>query len=89
MRGVDLLVAECSLTDDEVGDNHLSPSRVAELAREAGPELLLLTHIYPHVREHHDVRALVAAAGWSGDVRLAHEGLRVRLPVAPADPSSR
>lgn len=72
--GVDLLVAECSLTDEEVGDNHLSPSRVARLARGARPELLALTHIYPHVRTKQDVSALVRAAGWTGRVRVARDG---------------
>lgn len=76
---VDLLVAECSLTDREVGDNHLSPSRVARLARGARPELLGLTHIYPHVREKEDVRALVRAAGWTGDLRVARDGWEHRL----------
>ncbi|HKK28726.1 MAG TPA: MBL fold metallo-hydrolase [Gemmatimonadota bacterium] len=85
LSGLDVLVAECSLTDEEVGDNHLSPSRVAALARDARPELLLLTHIYPHVRERHDVGALVAAAGWSGPTRPAREGLSVPLPVDPGD----
>jgi len=72
--GVRLLVAECSLADDEVGDNHLSPTRVARLARGARPELLALTHIYPHVRGRSDVRALVRAAGWTGEVRVARDG---------------
>lgn len=72
--GVDLLVAECSLTDEEVGANHLSPDRVARLARGARPELLALTHIYPHVRETKDVRALVRAAGWTGAVEVARDG---------------
>lgn len=74
LSGVQLLVAECSLTDGEVGDNHLSPSRVARLARGARPELLVLTHIYPHVRSKHDVSALVRAAGWAGDIRVARDG---------------
>ena len=33
--GTDLLVAECSLPDDLVGDNHLSPSRLARRKRHA------------------------------------------------------
>lgn len=77
--GVRLLVAECSLRDEEVGDNHLSPSRVARLARGARPQLLALTHIYPHVRETSDVRALVRAAGWTGEVRVARDGWEHRL----------
>lgn len=77
--GVGLLVAECSLGDSEVGDNHLSPSRVARLARGAGPELLALTHIYPHVRDRSDVAALVRAAGWSGGVEVVDDGWEHRL----------
>lgn len=73
-RGVELLVAECSLLDDEVGDNHLSPARVARLARGADPEFLLLTHIYPHVRARHDPAALVRAAGYGGEIALARDG---------------
>lgn len=73
-RGVALLLCECSLTDGEVGDNHLSPSRVADLAVRADPGLLLLTHVYPHVRRAHDVPALVAAAGWGGRTEMARDG---------------
>lgn len=72
--GVGLLVAECSLLDDEVADNHLSPTRLARLAGGAQPELLLATHIYPHVRTGHDVGALVRAAGYAGPMELAREG---------------
>lgn len=73
-RGVDVLVCECSLTEEEVGDNHLSPRRVAEIATRAEPELLLLTHVYPHVRRSLDVPSLVAAAGYTGRTLLAEDG---------------
>jgi ribonuclease BN (tRNA processing enzyme) len=77
MRGVDLLVCECSLRDHEVGDNHLSPTSVAGIAGAAEPDVLVLSHIYPHVRTTNDVAALVTRAGYAGEVRIAHEGLRV------------
>lgn len=73
-EGVDLLLAECSLPDDEVGDNHLAPPGVAEIAAAARPGLLLLTHVYPHFRAARDVPALVRAAGYAGPVRLARDG---------------
>lgn len=81
MRGTDLLVCECSLTDEQVGDNHLSPTSVAEIARRAQPGLLLLTHIYPHVREGHDLPALIAAAGYAGRLELARDGAAWTLPL--------
>ncbi len=79
MRTVDVLVCECSLGDDEVGENHLSPSRVAEIASRACPGTLVLTHIYPHLRLREDPAAAVRAAGYEGRVVVAREGLRVAL----------
>lgn len=74
LSGLDLLIAECSLTDDEVGDNHLSPSRLASLAKAAGPGLLWVTHVYPHVRRREDMAALISAAGYEGPVRVLNDG---------------
>lgn len=74
LRGVDVLVAECSLTDEEVGDNHLSPARLADLALEARPGLLWITHVYPHVRARHDVGELVRSAGYEGTLRVVEDG---------------
>lgn len=79
MAGVSTLVCECSLRDHEVSANHLSPSSVAEIARSANPDILVLSHIYPHFRTAEDPAALVAEAGYDGTIRIASEGLRVRL----------
>jgi ribonuclease BN (tRNA processing enzyme) len=79
-RDVDVLVCECSLPDDMVGDNHLSPSRVARLAGRAGARRLVATHIYPQFRLAADVAALIKAAGYAGPVDLAREGLTIDLP---------
>lgn len=80
MEGTDLLVCECSLGDDEVGDNHLSPSRVGRIAARARPGRLLLTHVYPHLRVRGDLLARVGAAGYDGVAELAHDGLALPLP---------
>lgn len=74
LSGLDVLIAECSLTDEQVGDNHLSPSRLASLARTASPDLLWVTHVYPHVRRHTDISALISAAGYEGPVRVLNDG---------------
>jgi ribonuclease BN (tRNA processing enzyme) len=78
-RDSQLFVCECSLPDDAAADNHLSPGRVARLASMARVENLLLTHLYPRLRAEHDVRALVAAAGYGGRVSVAHEGWSCEL----------
>ena len=84
-QDADLLLAECSLPDDLVGDNHLSPSRIARLARRAGTRRLVATHIYPQFRHAADVASLISAAGYAGPVELAREGLTIDLP--PAKPN--
>lgn len=74
-EGVDILLSECSLRDEEVGDNHLSPGRVARLASAARPGVLVLTHVYPHVRAQADPVRLVREAGYAeGEVELAFDG---------------
>ena len=78
-RDADLLVAECSLPDDLVGDNHLSPSRLARLADRAGIGKLIATHMYPQFRQTSDVAGLIAESGYDGSIQLASEGLQVQL----------
>jgi ribonuclease BN (tRNA processing enzyme) len=76
---VDLLVGECSLPDDLVGDNHLSPSRLARLSQRAGARRLVATHVYPQFRHSTDVAGLISKAGYTGPVELAREGLTIDL----------
>lgn len=77
-EGCDLLVAECSLPDDEAVDTHLSPSSLAALARRARPRRLLVTHVYPQL-ERLDPLERLRRAGWSGDTLRATDGLRLQL----------
>jgi ribonuclease BN (tRNA processing enzyme) len=77
-RGVDLLLSECSLPEDLVADNHLSPESLARLAVGAGVEWLLVTHVYPQLRRL-NVAALIEAAGFDGEITLAHDGLELEL----------
>lgn len=78
-HAADLLLAECSLPDELVGDNHLSPSRLARLASRAGAGRLIATHVYPQFRTTADVAGLIAACGFEGPIDVAREGLEVRL----------
>ncbi len=82
--GCDLFVCECSLPDELVGANHLSPRTTAKFATEASAGLLLLTHVYPQFRAAADVVALVRAAGFGGRTELASEGWSHALPTGEA-----
>jgi ribonuclease BN (tRNA processing enzyme) len=77
-RGVDLLITECSLPDDQTMPSHLSPVSVAQLANRASPARLLLTHIYPQL-DRDSAAGLVRRAGWNGDIMVAHDGLSLRI----------
>jgi ribonuclease BN (tRNA processing enzyme) len=80
-RGVDLLLAECSLPDDLVSDNHLSPSSLARLASTAAVGRLAVTHVYPQLRAL-DVPGLIREAGYRGEIVMASDGLELTVGEA-------
>ena len=77
-QGVDALLIECSLPDELAMDSHLTPSRVAEIARIALPRRLLLTHLYPQLTRR-DVPELVRIGGWPAKVELVDDGDRLEI----------
>jgi ribonuclease BN (tRNA processing enzyme) len=78
MKGVDVLVAECSLPDDLVGAGHLSPSSLAALVNRAEPGQLVVTHVYPQL-DALDPVARVREAGWAGEILRARDGLELEV----------
>lgn len=78
LAGVDLLVAECSVPDDQAMENHLTPSSLAALARAVAPDRLLVTHVYPDLARH-DVVGLLAAHGWAGETVRATDGMQIQV----------
>lgn len=74
MKGVDVLIAECSLPEELAQDAHLTPHRLARLASAAAPRLLVATHVYPQL-ERSTVTGAVRAAGWGGQVVVAADGM--------------
>lgn len=78
LRGSDVLVAECALTDPPQWESHLSPATLAAMASIARPRTLVLTHVYPPAVPEESARA-VAAAGYTGRVLAATDGLTLPL----------
>lgn len=76
MRDADILVAECSVPDEEPVEGHLTPATLAALARRARPGRLVVTHVYPQLPVA-DVPGRLAHHGWTGPVVMAHDGLRL------------
>jgi ribonuclease BN (tRNA processing enzyme) len=77
-QGVDALLIECSVPDDEAMDTHLTPSQVAAMARIALPRRLLLTHVYPQL-DRAALPALVRRGGWPAGVEVPADGDRLEL----------
>ncbi|MDX1675048.1 MAG: hypothetical protein R3314_09670, partial [Longimicrobiales bacterium] len=78
MRGLDVLVAECSLPDDQAIDTHLSPASLAALGAHAAPGRLVVTHVYPQLAALDPV-ARLRAAGWDGEAVRAEDGLELEV----------
>jgi ribonuclease BN (tRNA processing enzyme) len=74
LDGVDVLVAECSLPDDDAIPSHLSPTSLAAMATAARPGRLVITHVYPHL-DAQDAAARVREAGWAGEAVRATDGM--------------
>jgi ribonuclease BN (tRNA processing enzyme) len=77
-QAADILLIECSVPDEEAMDTHLTPSRVAEMARIALPRRLLLTHVYPQL-ERDRLPDLVREGGWPALVEIAQDGERYEV----------
>jgi ribonuclease Z len=76
-RDAHTLLIECSFPDDVPVPGHLTPSSVARIAREAGVERVVLTHVYPQA----DALDLVAEVGrgYEGEVLMAEDGLKIAM----------
>jgi ribonuclease BN (tRNA processing enzyme) len=76
-HGVDLLILECSFYRDKPTVKHLELADAMRLAKLAGPQKLLLTHLYSEwdgVELESEAKKL-----WPGDTIAAHDGLRLNL----------
>lgn len=76
-HGVDLLILECSFYRDKPTVKHLELAEAMRLAKLAGPQKVLLTHLY----SEWDGVDLTAEAKklWPGDTIAAYDGLRLNL----------
>jgi ribonuclease BN (tRNA processing enzyme) len=72
-QGVDALLIECSVPDDEAMATHLTPSQVAAMARIALPRRLLVTHVYPQL-DRRALPELVRLGGWPARVDVVADG---------------
>lgn len=76
-KSVDLLLIECSFRRNKPTQKHLELAEAMQIAREAEPRKMLLTHLYPEwdgVDLVSEARAL-----WSGETIEALDGLSLEI----------
>lgn len=77
LKGVDLLVTECSFPDSQKIEGHLTPSLAGQLASEAEAGSLALNHFYPEV-EGKDIRTS-AGKEFRGELYLTEDLQKITL----------
>jgi ribonuclease BN (tRNA processing enzyme) len=76
-READLLILECSMTDERKVAGHLTPTECGRIAARARCKHLVLTHFSP-VFKGYDLRRRVRRA-FRGPLTLARDGTTIRL----------
>ncbi|MER7563275.1 ribonuclease Z [Streptomyces sp. NPDC097941] len=82
--GCDLLVIESTFLDEDerlaVEHGHLTAGQAATVARDAGVRHLVLTHFSQRYSEPAEFERQARAAGYEGELTVAHDLLRVPVP---------
>jgi ribonuclease Z len=82
--GCDLLVIESTFLDEDeqlaVDHGHLTAGQAARVARDAGVRHLVLTHFSQRYSEPAEFERQARAAGYEGELTVAHDLLRVPVP---------
>jgi ribonuclease Z len=82
--GADLLVIESTFLDEDerlaVDHGHLTAGQAARVARDAGVRHLVLTHFSQRYAEPEEFERQARAAGFEGELTVAHDLLRVPVP---------
>ena len=74
-RGADILIHECSYTDEKMGEGHVSPRELAEIAREAKVAKLIITHFYPFCDANIDEMESTIKTIFQGEVIFGNDDL--------------
>ncbi|MFJ9560847.1 ribonuclease Z [Streptomyces fuscichromogenes] len=83
-EGCDLLVIESTFLDEDARlaaeHGHLTAGQAAAVARDAGVRHLVLTHFSQRYPGSEDFERQARAAGYEGELTVAHDLLRVPVP---------
>lgn len=83
-EGCDLLVIESTFLDEDerlaTDHGHLTAGQAARVARDAGVRHLVLTHFSQRYSDPEEFARQARAAGYEGELTVAHDLLRVPVP---------
>ncbi|GAA2774233.1 ribonuclease Z [Streptomyces rameus] len=83
-EGCDLLVIESTFLDEDIAlatdHGHLTAGQAGAVARDAGVRHLVLTHFSQRYSEPAEFARQARAAGFEGELTVAHDLLRVPVP---------
>ncbi|WP_030953023.1 ribonuclease Z [Streptomyces sp. NRRL S-481] len=83
-EGCDMLVIESTFLDEDeelaVEHGHLTATQAARVARDGGVRHLVLTHFSQRYTDPDDFERQARAAGYDGELTVAHDLLRVPVP---------
>ncbi|MEU6032456.1 ribonuclease Z [Streptomyces tauricus] len=83
-EGCDMLVIESTFLDEDerlaVDHGHLTAGQAAAVARDAGVRHLVLTHFSQRYSDPAEFERQARAAGFEGELTVAHDLLRVPVP---------
>jgi len=79
--GSAVLVHDCSFPDGVDVDNHPTPAALGEVLAGADTEVgrVYLTHLYPHTGGRHEEMLRSVGERYSGDIRMARDGLSIEV----------
>lgn len=87
-EGCDMLVIESTFLDEDVAlaadHGHLTAGQAARVARDAGVRHLVLTHFSQRYSEPDEFERQARAAGFEGELSVAHDLVRVPVPKRDA-----
>lgn len=75
--GSDIIVADCSKPDKLKSEGHMTPTECARVARDAGAQTLVLSHLYPEA-ENSDIKH-VASSVFNGEIVVAEDLMTLSL----------
>jgi len=72
-KNADILIHECSLTDDSKTEIHVTPTQLSKIAIKTNVKMLIATHFYPICDSHLPEIETILKKGFKGEVVMGKD----------------